>query len=234
MPNFEGLQERIGHAFQDPDLLRLALTHASACRDKTGANEDNQRLEFLGDAVLQLVLSDALWKRFPQMDEGGLSKTRARLVQGAALAEKAETLGMGPLIIMGHGADAGTGQARTSALEDAFEALVAALYLDGGLSVASGFLLHIFRDDLKQPEKLAFIENPKGELQELLQDGITGPPEYRLISASGPDHDRGFLCAVYQGSAELGRGEGKSKKAAETQAALIALKSLKNKLPEKE
>ena len=186
-------------------------------------------MEFLGDAILQAVISEALYRLHPEKDEGHLTKARAGLVNGTSLAAKADALSLGQYLVLGRGQQSDFARGKDSALEDVFEALVAALYLDGGLDAASGFVWRVFEDELANPNSIAVIENPKGELQEYFQ-GITGvSPTYELLSTSGPAHAREFEVTVLQAGKELGRGTGGSKKEAESQAASAALLKLAQK-----
>lgn len=227
------LAERLGYQFARPELLRVALTHPSYVADapKEGS-QNNQRLEFLGDAVLQLVLSRALFEKFPDCDEGTLTKARARLVNRRTLAEHGRTLGLGELLRMSRGEAAQGGRERASALADAFEAVVGAIFLDGGYEAVERFILARFHEALNGVRVIPVIENPKGELQEFLQAESPESPRYQVVSVTGPDHDREYECTVLFRGAELGRGRGKSKKAAESEAARNALHHLRAASPE--
>jgi ribonuclease-3 len=237
MPELVELQHRLAYAFRDENLLRLALTHPSVAHESSAANGNgneaqrrpahNQRLEFLGDAVLQLILTRELFEKFPEFDEGPLTKARAKLVNRRTLAERARALGLGAHLILSHGEEMHGGRERPSALADTFEALLGAIFLDGGFDAAREFILHEFGVVFGKLNVLPTIENPKGELQELLQARSPEAPEYHVASTTGPDHDRVFECVVHYGGAELARGRGKSKKAAESEAALAALKKLR-------
>jgi ribonuclease-3 len=187
----------------------------------------NQRLEFLGDAVLQLILTHALYEKFPAFNEGPLTKARAKLVNRRTLAEHARALGIGAHLILSRGEEASGGRERASALADTFESLLGALFLDGGFESAREFVLREFSAAFGKLNVPPTIENPKGELQELLQARSPEAPEYHVVSTTGPDHDRVFECIVQHGGVELARGSGKSKKAAESDAALAALKKLR-------
>jgi ribonuclease-3 len=217
----------LGGGFRDARLLRLALTHPSVAHERGGAVQHNQRLEFLGDAVLQLILTRELYERFPALNEGALTKARARLVNRRHLGEQARRLGLGAHLVLSHGEEAHGGRERGSTLADAFEALVGAIYLDGGWEAARQFVLRHLGEGLANPEGLSPVENPKGELQELLQASAAEAPQYRLETSTGPDHDRCFVCAVYHQGVELGRGSGRSKQAAQTEAAHAALRRLR-------
>jgi ribonuclease-3 len=240
--DYATLQTRLGYTFRDNGLLRLALTHPSVSHEqgvpvcaeegstlapRREATQHNQRLEFLGDAVIQLVLTRQLYERFPAFGEGPLTKGRAKLVNRRSLAEHGSALGLGEHLIMSRGEELHGGRERPSALADAYEAVVGAIFLDGGFEAASEFILREFREVADEQNVIPIIENPKGELQELLQADSAEAPEYRIVSAVGPDHDRVFECTVHHAGVELARGTGKSKKAAESEAALAALKKLR-------
>ncbi len=212
-------------------MLRLALTHPSKAHENNTATRHNQRLEFLGDAVLGLVLSRELYERFAEADEGLLTQSRAKLVNRHSLAIHGRTLDIGRHLILSRGEENTGGRERTSALADAFEALLGAIFLDQGMETVRAFILREFAGEFSLLTSPAGIENPKGELQELLQARSPRAPEYRLIAASGADHDRDFECAVWHDNLELARGRGKTKKAAESDAALAALKKLREELP---
>ena len=221
------LQSQLGYHFRDLELLRLALTHPSVAHEQGVPIQHNQRLEFLGDAVLQLILTRELYRNFPAFGEGPLTKARAKLVNRRSLAEKGRSLGLGNYLILSRGEEMHGGRDRPSTLADAFEAVLGAIFIDGGFDVASGFLSSLFQDALGELSVIPILENPKGELQEYLQARSTEAPEYRVVSASGPDHDRVFECTVHHAGVELARGAGKSKKAAESEAALAALTRLR-------
>ena len=221
-------QSRLGFRFRDEQLLRLALTHPSIAHEANLPMQHNQRLEFLGDAVLQLVLTRKLYDQFSEFEEGPLTKARAKLVNRRSLAERARAINLGAHLILGRGEESHGGRERPSALADAFEALLGAIFLDGGFDAAREFILREFGGAFGAVSTLPTIDNPKGELQEFLQARSPESPEYRVISATGPDHDRVFECTVHHGGVELARGSGKSKKAAESDAALAALKKLRD------
>ena len=220
-------QNRLAYQFRDENLLRLALTHPSVAHESGREMEHNQRLEFLGDSVLGLVLSQQLYEKFSDADEGLLTKSRAKLVNAASLAEHARGLNLGAHLILSRGEEISGGRNRASALTDAFEALLGAIFLDGGFDAVRAFILREFQNEISELTLPGGIENPKGELQELLQAKSSNAPQYQLIAAEGPDHDRQFICAVFHDGVELARGSGKSKKAAESDAALAALKGLR-------
>ncbi len=216
MPVLEELMQRIGYAFQDKALLKRALTHASV------GQENNQRLEFLGDAVLQLCVSDLLYSQYPSHAEGELTSHRASLVREETLARVAEELSLAshiqsipPLRRNSRG--------RRSMLADAMEAVLGAIYLDGGLQRARAF---VSQHLLTLPVDSLPLSNAKSALQEKLQEQGAPEPEYRQIAQEGPPHDRLFTVAVYEKDRELGRGAGRSKRDAEQQAARAALDQL--------
>ncbi len=221
------LQTRLGYTFRDMSLLRLALTHPSVAHESGTALQHNQRLEFLGDAVLQLVLTKELYDKFSDLNEGPLTKARARLVNRRALAFHGRVLGLGEELILSRGEEASGGRERASTLADAFEAVLGAIFLDGGFEAAREFVLREFHKPIKHLDIPSDFDNPKGELQELLQMRSGGAPLYQIISTTGPDHDRDFECVVHHNGVELARGRGKSKKESETEAAFAALQILK-------
>ncbi|MCX6883426.1 MAG: ribonuclease III [Verrucomicrobia bacterium] len=226
------LEERLQYTFQDPSLLVLALTHPSLSYEQNMLARTNQRLEFLGDAVLQLALTHELYHRFPGVGEGILTKARARLVNSDSLAERGRALNLGLHVLVSRGEEMHGGRERASTLADCFEAVLGAMYLDGGLEPARAFVLREFGPILQELSAAPAIDNPKGELQELIQANSAVAPEYELISSEGPDHDRVFECVARHLGIELGRGRGKSKKSAESEAALKGLETLRAKPPE--
>jgi ribonuclease-3 len=232
--NFNALQERLGYTFANVELLRLALTHPSVAHESPGTTQHNQRLEFLGDAVLGLVLTRELYEKFSSFGEGPLTKARAHMVNRRALANLARRLGLGAHLILSRGEESSGGRERQSCLADAFEALVGAVFIDGGFDAARGFTLRCFQEDLAQVNRIPTLENPKGELQEMLQARSPQAPQYQMTSVAGPDHDPVFECAVFHDGVQLGQGRGKSKKEAESAAAQAALESLRKETHEQE
>ena len=227
------LEEQIGYKFRNSLLLAEALTHPSLGHETQQVHFDNQRLEYLGDAVLQLLFSDHLFRQFGDACEGQLTKSRARLVSGEALAVYAQRLGLGEHLLMGRGDESNGGRRRASTLADAFEALVGAVYLDGGLEAAREFALAQAREQVATVHQQAPLEiNPKGRLQEILQalpprggsHAAPRNPSYAIVAQAGPDHAKTFTAAVVWNGLTLGRGGGGSKQLAESAAAIDALR----------
>lgn len=223
------LQERIGYGFRDPDYLTRALTHASWLQDNPGAGGDNQRLEFLGDSILQLILTEALFALFPQDSEGDLTKRRAVLGKGEFLAGLAREIGLDRCLRLGAGEEAAGGRARDAALEDSFEALVGAVGLDGGTESARRTVLGIYGDLGRRLAALEGRANPKGRLQELIQP-LHGNQaiRYEVVSTAGADHERAYEVAVFVQDRRVASGRGPSKKLAEEEAARAALAALES------
>jgi ribonuclease-3 len=220
------LQARIGYAFRDLALLQRAVTHTSSLQDNP-ARESNQRLEFLGDAVLQLVLTETLFQLFPDDREGLLSKRRAALANGVFLARLADEVSLASCLVLGGSEEAAGGRARPAANEDAFEALIGAIYLDSDLATVRRVALALYGP---LPERLASVENlenPKGRLQELIQPAHgNNALRYEVVRIDGEDHAREYEVAVLLFDRPLGNGRGPSKKLAEETAARAALETL--------
>jgi ribonuclease-3 len=219
---FAALQKELGYQFTDAALLLRAHTHVSHERDD-GAGH-NEVLEFLGDAVLDLAVSDLLMRRYPARNEGDLSKMRAALVNTSVLAEKAALLKLGPLLRLGKGEERSGGRTKPSILAGAFEALLGAVYQDGGFEAARQLVERYFAGDVE--EKELGRHDYKTRLQEISQMLFHAPPSYRIVAESGPDHDKHFVTEITVGGKVLGKGEGKTKKQAEQQAAKKALSEL--------
>ncbi len=219
------LQEKIGYTFKDSSLLTLAMSHSSYANEKhlskLGCNE---RLEFLGDAVLEIVSSDFLFHRFPDMPEGDLTKTRASMVCEPTLAYCAEQIDLGSYLLLGKGEDATGGRTRNSVVSDAMEALIGAIYLDGGFTSAKEFILNFVLNDMEH--KKLFYDS-KTILQEMVQARGTDLLSYELLEETGPDHNKTFQVAALIGNREISRGLGRTKKAAEQRAAYQAILKLK-------
>jgi ribonuclease III len=225
---FEALEARLGYRFRDRGLLEHALTHRSkAHEDPSGGVTDNESLEFLGDAVLGLVVADALFRAFPTYSEGQKSKIKSNLVSTASLAEVAEALGLGAHMILGRGEEKTGGRRKPALLADTCEAIIAALYLDGGLEAARAFLvreLGVRIEEARQPGY--FGRDHKSRLQERLQALGQPLPTYRVLVETGPEHRKLFSVQVAAGPRILSRGEGRTKKDAEQDAARLALDAL--------
>jgi ribonuclease-3 len=226
--DLDDFQRRLGHDFADAGLLRHALTHASYGHEKRQRVPDNQRLEFLGDAVLQLAVTEDLYRRFPELPEGRLTVWRAQLVNRNHLQGLAINLDLGRHLILGRGEENSQGRERPSILADAMEAVIGAIYADAGWPVAREIILRLMEPSLAAlaEENAAGLVNPKGSLQEKLQADGDHPPVYKCIAETGPAHARVYEVVVEWQGRELGRGQGASKKEAETRAAEAALSSL--------
>lgn len=231
LPDSAGLCRRLGYNFKRPELMQEALTHASYLQDNT-APSHNQRLEFLGDAVLHFALTDALYHEFPAEREGVLSRRRASLSRGGFLSQLAHELDIGPHLLMSKSElDAG-GRRRASTLEDALEAIVGAIYLDSDIATATRVVLGWYGPLANRLVPLESQENPKGQLQEIVQPlHGNGALRYEVIEATGPRHAREYQVAVFLLDRELGTGRGTSKKAAEESAARAALATLRKDSP---
>lgn len=217
------LQEKIGYKYNDINLLKTALSHSSYANETKGAVKCNERLEFLGDSVLSIVVSEYLFERFKNQPEGDLTRLRAALVCEKTLHKFALSIDLGKYIMLGKGEEHTGGRERPSILADAFEALIASIYLDGGFAPAKEFVLPFIVEALKH-EMSDDIHDYKTALQEVIQKNPEEHIEYKIIGESGPDHDKRFTVAVMLNSNMIGQGTGKSKKQAEQFAAKEALK----------
>jgi ribonuclease-3 len=217
------LEARLRYKFRNPLLLAEALTHPSLGHETQRHHFDNQRLEYLGDAVLQLIFTEYLFERFPGSAEGLLTQARARLVSREGLRQLAISLDLGRFLMMGRGEESSGGRDRASVLSDAFEALIGAIYLDSDYVTARRVVLHTSREHLEALALEAPEANPKGQLQEILQAISPISPRYPIIGQFGPEHDKRFNAQVAWCGITLGEGEGRSKKEAEVAAARDAL-----------
>ena len=220
MSDMASLEQKIGYTFQNKGFLRLALTHSSYANESR-SGENNERQEFLGDAVLSIVVSDYLFQRF-HMAEGDLTRIRASLVCEKSLCGFAREIGLGDHLLLGKGEEMTGGRDRASVLADAFEALIAAIYLDGGIEQAKGFILPFAQGSLEGEVEQGFTDY-KTQLQEIVQKNPGELLAYRLVEETGPDHDKRFVVEVLLNSNIIGKGQGRSKKAAEQAAAKEAL-----------
>lgn len=222
MPSLTELQQRIAHSFRQPELLERALTHKSYANENRVLSH-NERLEFLGDAVLNLVVSEYLMKSCPDSTEGDLSRLRAAVVSESALAIVARAIGIGPYLLLGKGEEQTGGRNKDSLLADSLEALIASVYLDAGMQAAEMLILRSFGDMISKTCATGGILDYKTTLQELCQEKLKLLPEYRVISETGPDHLKQFTVEISVNREVYGRGVGKSKKEAEQKAAKEAL-----------
>jgi ribonuclease-3 len=221
------LEEAIGVRFRDPALLRRAFTHASYLNENPDCSwGDNERLEFLGDAVVDFVTADYLYAHFPDWQEGELTSLRAEWVCADTLAQFAEDSDLGSYLLLGHGEEQSGGRTRVAMLGDAFEALVGAIYLDGGLDAARQFIVPFLDALAKAHTVSAALRDPKSRLQEWAQSVVRAAPAYVTVEESGPDHARQFTVEVSIQGQVRGRGTGRSKQAAEQAAARAALEAL--------
>ena len=223
------LEKRLGYTFRDPSLLREALTHSSYANEQRAKNHTvvcNERLEFLGDAVLASIVSEYLFCEYPDLPEGELTQRRKAVVQSIALASYSRQLGVGDFLFLGNGEEKGGGRERQSTLENTFEALVAAIYLDAGengKSYARALILPFIEKELSENYS-PVITDPKTELQQLIQQAEGDFLEYFVVDESGPDHNKTFWVEARLNSNVIGQGSGRSKREAEQNAALEALK----------
>jgi ribonuclease-3 len=220
------LAAKLGLPFRDLAVLRQALVHSSHSNERPEAGPPNERLEFLGDAVIGLVISEALYTRHPLEDEGSLTTRRAAIVSARALARIATRLQLGDYLLLGQGATMAGERLRNSVLAGAFEALCGAIYLEFGMAKLRAWLLDVCAVELEAEQAVSTLKAPKSQLQEMSYSNSGRPPQYRLVSAEGPDHAREFVVEVLVGGEVLGRGEGHNRRDAETEAARQALTTL--------
>lgn len=225
MENLKELEGKIGYQFHDMKLLKNALTHSSYANEhRMPRFENNERLEFLGDAVLELVSSEFLFRSKKKMVEGEMTKMRASLVCEPTLAFCTREINLGSYLLLGKGEELTGGRQRDSVVSDAMEALIGAIYLDGGFASAKEFIERFILSDLEH--KQLFFDS-KTILQEMVQSKENGELTYELLHEEGPDHDKRFVVEVMIGKEPAGRGTGRTKKAAEQEAAYAAIKKLK-------
>ena len=221
MKDLSSFEEVLGYKFKDIELLKQALSHSSYANERKRPNDSNERLEFLGDSVLSIVVSDFLYKNL-NVAEGELTKMRASLVCEKSLHIFAQQIGLGDYLLLGKGEENTGGRQRPSILADAFEAVIAAIYLDGGLKAVSKYVLSFIPEDIKPHSVVSFVDY-KTALQEIIQKNPEEKVEYVLTGESGPDHDKKFTVQVMLNSNVIGEGIGRSKKSAEQNAAKEAL-----------
>ena len=221
------LSDKMGIAFSKAELLHKALTHTSYANEfKTRIVEHNERLEFLGDAILDAIISDELFRRYPNLSEGELSKARAVIVCEESLAESAQALDIGPYLLLGRGENATGGRERASILADAFEAIIGAIYLDSGIENCRTFILKYLGADIEKISSGHYSRDYKTLLQEVVQKKPNHKIQYQLEDATGPDHNKVFTISVLINGEKMGIGVGKSKKEAEQKAAREALQKM--------
>lgn len=235
MPNesLRQLRKAFGLAGIPEELLGQALRHGSYVRER-GLNEleSNQRLEFLGDAVLDVVFADLLYRTHPELPEGDLTRLKAALVRKSALARVANDMGLGKALLLGRGEEATGGREKASLLADALEALIGAVFIAGGWEAARDFVTEHFSSVLAEAENSDSLRDDKSSLQELLQGQGIEPPTYRVVRTDGPPHSRRFSVEAILNGSVIGTGEGRSKQAAEQAAAAMALEAVDEWLPE--
>jgi ribonuclease-3 len=228
MIDWNDCQKNLGISFRQVSLLEQAFVHLSYLNENPGfARPSNERLEFLGDAVLNFIVTEKLYEEFPNLPEGELSEIRASLVCRDALTELASSLKLGDWLLLGRGEEANGGRAKASNLANAMEALIGALYLDQGLAKARKFILRQLKPELEKIKAGQTIPNYKALVQELVQGQKRPTPVYHLVEVTGPDHSKQFTSEILVEGEALGRGTGKSKKAAESQAARAAWEKLR-------
>jgi ribonuclease-3 len=220
-----GLQQRLSYTYRDPELLERALTHKSFANENR-LSDHNERMEFLGDAVLTLVVSERLMSAWPQAPEGDLSRFRAALVSEPSLAAVAREIGLGGFLLLGKGEEQTGGRDKDSLLANSLEALIASLYLDGGISAAAAVIDRFFLDAVRRADAAGSASDFKTMLQELCQERMKVLPEYLVVSQSGPDHRKQFTVELRVRGEVFGAGTGRSKKEAEQRAAKEALEKL--------
>lgn len=218
-------EEKINYKFKDDSLLTEATCHSSYANERRDENiKSSERLEFLGDSVLSMIVSEYLFRTYPDYEEGVLSRIRREIVDSVSLAAFAREIGLGDMLLLGHGEEQLGGRDRQSNLEDAFEALVAAIYLDGGTEAARAFVLPFAMKTAERTLAQHKLNDPKTKLQEIVQTGGAASPRYVITGESGPDHKKVFECDVLVENNVMGHGTGPSKKEAEKAAAEEALK----------
>jgi ribonuclease-3 len=228
MTDWNYCQKDLGISFHQESLLEQAFVHLSYLNENPGfARPSNERLEFLGDAILNFIVTEKLYEEFPELPEGELTEIRASLVCRDTLAGLASSLKLGDWLLLGRGEEANGGRAKESNLANAMEALIGALYLDRGLAKARRFILRQLKPELEKIKAGKTTPNYKALVQEFIQGQRKPTPVYRLVEATGPDHSKQFTAEILVEGEALGRGTGKSKKAAESQAAKAAWEKLR-------
>ncbi len=223
MRDFNEFENKVGFTFNDKSLLQLAFTHRSYVNENRQHNTHNERLEFLGDAVLELVVTRHLFDKYSDKDEGELTAVRAALVNTQSISAAAQELEMNDFLLLSRGESKDTGRARQYILANTFEAFIGALYLDGGYDAAQKFIANSLFDNVDEIVEKRLWQDAKSKLQELSQEQVSVTPNYKNISATGPDHNKVFTVGVMFGTEIIAEGSGKSKQEAEQAAAQNAL-----------
>jgi len=226
-PDLSGLQQSLGFAFNDSSILEQALIHSSFSNESQNPGiSSNERLEFLGDAVLGLVIAEKLFNDYPDFPEGKMTKLRAALVRRETLARLAASIDLGKYLFLGKGEELSGGRDKSANLSCGMEAVIAAIFIDSGMDKTTDFIIRFFEEEMHSAVNESSTADYKSELQEIIQSSEQQPPTYHLVKETGPDHGKTFTVEVRLGKTVLGKGSGKSKKAAETEAARKALKKL--------
>jgi ribonuclease III len=225
------LETVLGYTFRDSETINQALTHTSYVNEEhPGITQDNERLEFLGDAIINFVVSDYIYHLQPELDEGKLAKLKAVVVSESVLARQAKSIKLGDFLKLGKGELRSGGASRSSILGDALEAVIGALYLDGGIAIARHFVLSLLQETMKAVLLDAYTKDYKSLLQELAQSECSTTPKYEVVRQSGPDHDKVFVVKVMINNLDYGMGKGKSKKEAEQKAARMGFRKLRREI----
>ncbi len=224
----DDFEKKIGYTFSDEGILLLAFTHSSFANEKKkGNHENNERLEFLGDAVLDMVVSEYMYRMYPEMPEGELTKLRASVVCEGSLAKLARQLELGTYLFLGRGEESTGGRNRDSILADTFEAVIGAICIDGGMESVTKYILSFMEKEIQETKNSFKMKDCKTHLQEVIQKESKYPIQYVIVGETGPDHSKSFVAEVHHMNRILGKGSGKSKKEAEQAAAQDALKKMK-------
>lgn len=226
VPSTNSLKERLGIPFRDDKLLEAALVHRSALNERKDGVESNDRLEFLGDAVLGMVVAEELYRANPSLSEGSLTQLRARIIRWDTLAGAARRISLGEFLVLGRGEEKSAGRMRASNLAGALEAVIGACFLDGGIDSARQLIVKLLEEDLVDAASSDSSIDSKSRLQQVSQTRWGQTPEYRLVTSQGPGHNKTFTVDVVVSDRQLGRGQGSNKKQAELEAARQALESL--------
>lgn len=226
MTNLKELESDLNVEFEDPTLLKQALTHSSYLNESQEAEKHNERLEFLGDAVLEVIITDYLFRELPDSPEGTLTAARAEIVRTRSLSDAAQSANLEPHLRLSKGERQNSGSARDNILANTFEAVIGAIYLDKGLEPAKCLVLDTLQDKIDTTLKNKNFIDPKSELQEIIQNSQQITPHYEVLNSEGPDHNKTFTVGVFADDELLAKGQGPSKQSAETEAAKQALEQI--------